>query len=120
MRLSRPGFMPRENSNLEPWDLANVIPSQCSSNVDSGNDNMETDIGLQFFPQSGLQLPQSFGFVKTNNVLSKISTYYLFRTIYLGETFQSYLRIQNVSSTLVSNITIQVFKFILSYCHIVY
>nr|CAH0104181.1 unnamed protein product [Daphnia galeata] len=86
MRLSRPLFTQPGLFHPEPCDLVNAIKSQGANNFIIQEDQI---LDTTFSPKFGLLLPQSFG------------------TIYLGETFQSYLRVQNVGSCLVSNITIK-------------
>lgn len=44
----------------------------------------------------------------SNHKIYLIQSDYIFSTIYLGETFQSYLRIQNVGSQIVSNVSVKV------------
>ncbi|XP_046440856.1 trafficking protein particle complex subunit 13-like isoform X1 [Daphnia pulex] len=87
MRLSRPVFTQPGLFHPEPWDLVSTILSQEENNVLI--EDADQTLDKTFSPKFGLLLPQSFG------------------TIYLGETFQSYLRVQNVGSCLVSNISIK-------------
>ncbi|KAI9557246.1 hypothetical protein GHT06_017069 [Daphnia sinensis] len=87
MRLSRPLFTQCDPHHLEFRSLTATKPSpemDCSSLA-----HADHDLDMTLSPKHGLLLPQSFG------------------TIYLGETFQSYLRVQNVGSFLVSNISIK-------------
>lgn len=87
MRLSRPLFTQCDPHHLEFFYLTDTKPSaetDCYSLV-----HADHDLDMTLSSRHGLLLPQSFG------------------TIYLGETFQSYLRVQNVGSFLVSNISIK-------------
>ena len=109
MRLSRPLFTQHGLQNLELWDFASVAVPKDGAEKCHIEENSLQNLDGAFSSKFGLLLPQSFGYQIFWIIFWAAFLSWVFcRTIYLGETFQSYLRVQNVGSSLVSNVTIKV------------
>jgi len=82
MRLSRPLLYNPPVVESDPWDLPGKYLEHC---VPSDSFDPTENISVE----NNVILPQGFG------------------TIYLGETFQSYLRVQNTASQVVTNVVVK-------------
>lgn len=103
MRLSRPLLTSSEVVVSDPWDLLGQF------------DSMSLDEDFKQISTAGtnLILPQSFGYLQLKLFKHSVAKFYMLfililRTIYLGETFQSYLRVQNIGPQPVSNVSVKV------------